>query len=60
MTSSGCCGFELAQLAHERVELGVGDLGLVEDEVALVVVVDQLAQRLHARGCFLVRRFLLG
>ena len=35
---------ELAQLAHERVELGVGDLGLVEDEVALVVVLDELAQ----------------
>ena len=53
-------GFELAQLAYQRVELGVGELGLVEDEVALVVVLDQLAQlRPHAlrprRACSLPR-----
>ena len=40
----GVLGFERAQLPHERVELGVGDLGRVEHEVLLVVVLDQLAQ----------------
>ena len=44
VTSDGILRLELAQLAHQRVELGVGDLGLVEHEVALVVVLDQLAQ----------------
>ena len=41
----GVLRLELAQLPHERVELGVAELGVVEDEVALGVVVDQLAQR---------------
>ena len=36
-----------AQLAHERVELGVGDLGRVEHEVLLVVVLDQRPQLLR-------------
>ena len=50
VTSSGCCALELAQLAHERVELGVAELGIVVDEVPLGVVLDQLAQRsLRAR-----------
>ena len=35
---------ERPQLADQRVVLGVGDLGLVELVVALVVVRDQLAQ----------------
>src|ERR1700674_4339277 len=39
---------ELAQLAHDRVELGVGDLGLVEEEIPLVVVLDELAQPFDA------------
>ena len=48
VTSSGCARFELAQLPDERVELGVGDLGRVEHEVLLVVVLDRLAQLLDA------------
>ena len=55
VTSSGCCRFERAQLAHQRVELRVGDLGRVEHEVLLVVVLDQLAQLCDAqlpRRCF--------
>ena len=53
VTSVGMLRLELAQLADERVELGVGDLGLVEDEVPLVVVLDQLAQLRDAQlvGC---------
>ena len=41
---------ERAQLAHERVELGVGDLGIVVDVVALFVVADQLAKFADAFG----------
>ena len=42
-------GFSIAtQLAHERVELGVRDLGLVLPEVALVVILDRLAQLCRA------------
>ena len=37
-------GLERPQLAEQRVELGVGDLGLVVLEVALVVVLDLLAR----------------
>ena len=39
-------GLERPQLAHERVEVGVADLGLVERVVALVVVGDLGPQRL--------------
>src|SRR5258708_11160797 len=46
---------ELAQLANQRVELGVGGLGLVEQEVALVVILDELAQLPYAFGDFLRR-----
>src|SRR5262245_49848621 len=49
-------GFDLAQFAHERVELGVAHLGIVEDEVPLGVVVDQLTELLHARIHLVVRR----
>ena len=35
------CGLELLELAQEVVELGVGDLGLVEQVVALGVVLEQ-------------------
>ena len=45
MTSSGCCASSSRSSRDERVELGVAELGIVEDEVALGVVVDQLAQR---------------
>ena len=41
---SGCCGLQLLALAHERVELGVGDLGLVVGEVPLAVVPDLLGE----------------
>ena len=40
----GELGLERLELAHERVPLGVGDLGLVELVVALVVVADGGAQ----------------
>ena len=33
-------GLESPELAHQRVELGVGDLGRVVDVVALFVVAD--------------------
>ena len=44
----GVLALELAQLAHERVELRVGHLGRVEHEVLLVVVLDQLPELLDA------------
>ena len=50
MTSSGCGALELAQLPHERVELGVAELGIVVHEVPLGVVLDQIAQRSCARS----------
>ena len=50
---------QLAQLLDERVELGVGNLGRVEDEVLLVVVFDQLPQLLHTFGA-LARSPLAG
>ena len=40
---------ERPQLADESVELGVGNLGRVEDEVLLVVVLDHLAERVDAQ-----------
>ena len=46
---------ELAQLANQRVELGVGDLGLVEQEVPLVVILDELAQLRDALDDFFRR-----
>ncbi len=43
---------ELHQLGDECVVLGIGDLGIVEDVVAMGVVPDPLAQLLHPlRGC---------
>ena len=39
-------GLDGAQLAHQGVVLGVGDLGIVEHVIALVVVGDQPAQLL--------------
>ena len=41
-------GFELLQLAHEAVVLGIRDLRLVEHVIEIVVVIDLAAQRLHA------------
>ncbi len=41
-------GLDGAQLADQRVVLGVGDLGVVERVVALVVVGDQPAQLVGA------------
>ena len=46
----GMSGFERAQLVHQRVVLAVGDLGLVQDPVALVVVANQAPQLLDALG----------
>ena len=42
----GMVGFEGTQLAHERVEVGVADLGRVERVVPLVVVGDLGPERL--------------
>jgi hypothetical protein len=42
-------GFEPAQLVNQRVVLVVPDLGVVEDVVAVTVVLEQLAQ---LRGAF--------
>ena len=47
--------FEIAQLSHELVELGVADLGLVEHEVAVLVVRDLRAQLFDALFRRLVR-----
>jgi hypothetical protein len=44
----GVLRLDLAQLAYERVELRVTELGIVEDEVTLGVVIDQVAERLGA------------
>src|SRR5216683_3028003 len=36
--------FERLELAHQRVVLSVGDLGIVENVVAVVVMIDLLAK----------------
>ena len=46
----GVVGGELAQLADQRVEVAVGDLGVVESVVAVVVVADELGQLDESRG----------
>ena len=43
-------GLQFHQFAPERVELGVGDLRVVKDVVAVLVIADRLAQPLRARG----------
>src|SRR4051794_24882093 len=50
---------ELAQFAHERVEFRVGDFRFVGDEVALVVILDELTELRETRDYFL-RRFGVG
>ena len=40
VTRSGCSRLERLELLHQRVELGVRDLGVVEDVVALFVMAD--------------------
>ena len=60
VTSVGYSLLERAQLADERVELGVGHFGFVEHEVALVVVLDQLAELLRPLPGVGGRRRLLG
>ncbi len=42
-------GFQRLELAHQRVELRIRDLGIVQRVVAVVVVGDLLAQRFHPR-----------
>ena len=51
--------FERAQLAHQHVVLAVGDLGTVEDVVAVVVVVDLGPQLFDAQLGFLRLAFVL-
>ena len=46
----GMLDLERHEFAHERVELGVGDLGIGVDVVALFVVPDALAQRRNLFG----------
>src|SRR5262245_53741496 len=41
-------GFEALQLPHQRVELDVGDLGIVEDVVPLLVMANETAQLVDA------------
>jgi len=43
-------GLEVAQLVQERVVVGVRDLGVVEDVVAVVVVLELAAELGYARG----------
>ena len=43
-------GLEPLELVHQRVELGVGDLRLVEDVVALFVVANQSPEFCDAFG----------
>ena len=40
----GVVGFEALQLAHEVVEVGVGDRRLVEDVIEVLVVADLVAE----------------
>ena len=49
VTSSGCSVSRSDSSRSSPVVLGVGDLGLVEDVVAVVRVVQRLAQRLRPR-----------
>ncbi len=48
----GEAGFEVAQLGHEPVELGVGDLGVGVD-VVLALVMDDVAAKRLGPGAFL-------
>ena len=56
VTSSGWSASSSRSSAHERVVLGVGDLGRVERVVALVVVLDQLAAARRPRAAGSPRR----
>ena len=49
MTQLGVLGLERAQLVEQRVVVVVADLGVVEDVVAVAVVVELLAQLGGAR-----------
>ncbi len=46
----GMIALEILQLAQERVELGVGDLRVLVDVVALFVMADLLAKLFDAGG----------
>ena len=50
VTQVGVRGFERAELAHERVELGVGDLRRVALVVQRFVVANLIAERGDAVG----------
>jgi hypothetical protein len=43
----GIVRFQFLQFVHELIELGVGDLRVVENVVEILVVADFLAQRLN-------------
>ena len=43
-STSGCAAMSAAQLAHEGIEIAVGDLRIVELVVALVVVADEVGE----------------
>ena len=46
VTSDGMLGFQILQLLHQLVEIGVADFGIVEDVVEILVVANLLAQSL--------------
>ena len=50
VASSGCFSSSVLQLVEEPVVLRVRDLGVVEDVVAVVVVVQELPELRRARG----------
>ena len=55
VASSGCCVFQLLQLAHQRVVFGVGDFRLVENVVQMLVAAQLFAEllRFRAAGSFI-------
>ena len=48
----GMRGLEALELVHQRVVLGVGDLGGVENVVEVLVAAEIGAELLGALGCF--------
>ena len=54
----GMLGFQIAQLAHQRVVFGVADLGLVQHVVQALVMAQRFAQLFDPGGDFLRHRRL--
>ena len=49
-------GLELLELVQQRVELGVGDLGVGVDVVALFVMADRVAKLARSRSAGVMSR----